>query len=87
MLISVEIPDMMAQQLRLDGPQPTRRALEMLALEGYRSGDLSHGQFAELLGLDFHEAEAFLVEHEATLGYSTADLDQDAESLREFFSR
>ena len=39
MLISIELPDPIAKQLRLDGEQGNRRALEMFALEGYRAGE------------------------------------------------
>jgi hypothetical protein len=58
MLLSVELPDPIAKQLRLDGEQGSQRALEMLALEGYRSVELSRGQVTELLGQSFYENEA-----------------------------
>lgn len=87
MLISVEVPDRFAHNLRLDGPQQGRRALEIFALEGYRSGELSRGQVSEMLGMGFHETEQFLHDHGAMLQYSARDLEQDAANLREFFSR
>lgn len=87
MLISVEVPDPIAHSLRLDGPQSGRRALEMLALEGYRSNELSRGQVGKMLGMGFHETEQFLHEHGAMLQYSVADFEQDSANLREFFSR
>jgi hypothetical protein len=52
MLVSVELPDPIAKQLHLDGEQGNRRALEIFALEGYRTGALSRGQVSELLDLD-----------------------------------
>ena len=60
MIVSVEVPDPIARQLHLDGAQGNQRALEIFALEGYRSGDLSQGQVGELLGLGFYETEGFL---------------------------
>jgi len=54
------MPDAIAHQLHLDGVDGNRRALEVLALAGYRSGDLSAGQVGELLGLGFHQTEEFL---------------------------
>lgn len=49
-----------------------------MAVEGYRSEQLSRGQVSELLGLNFWETEALLKEHEANLHYSKEDLEQDA---------
>lgn len=68
MILSVELPDSFARQLHLDGAQGQRRALEIFALDGYRSGELSQGQVGELLGLGFHETEEFLKIHNAPPG-------------------
>ncbi len=87
MLIAVEVPDPIAHSLRLDGPQSGRRALEMLALEGYRTGELSHGQVGGMLGMGFHETEKFLQDRGASLHYSIEDFEQDSANLREFLSR
>ncbi len=57
-----------------------RRALEALAVEGYRSGDLSAGQMAEMLGLSVWETEKFLKERDAYLHYSPEDLRRDMET-------
>lgn len=65
MLVSIEVPDSFARQLHLDGAAGKRRALEIFALEGLRSGDLSQGQVGELLGLGFQETEEFLQLHQA----------------------
>jgi len=51
--------------------------LEALVVEGYRSGDLSAGQVAEMLKLSVWESEKFLKEREAYLHYSGEDLRQD----------
>jgi predicted HTH domain antitoxin len=68
MIISVELPDSFARQLRLDGEHGQRRVLEIFALDGYRSGELSQGQVGELLGMSFHETEQFLQTHHAPPG-------------------
>jgi predicted HTH domain antitoxin len=60
MIVSVDVPDLIATQLHLNGEQGNRRALEMFALEGYRTGELSRGQVSELLDLEFNETERFL---------------------------
>ncbi|RYD29493.1 MAG: UPF0175 family protein [Verrucomicrobiaceae bacterium] len=87
MLVSVEIPDQIAYSLRLDGPQASRRALEMLALEGYKEGQLSRGQVSRMLDLEFNETEMFLKDHGAMLGLTAEDLEQDSANLQKFLSR
>lgn len=87
MLLSVDLPDPIAHSLRLDGPRSSQRALEMLALEGYREGELSRGQVSELLGMEFNETEAFLHRHGALLQVTAEQLDQESETLRQFLSR
>jgi predicted HTH domain antitoxin len=68
MILSVELPDAFARQMHLDGAEGPRRALEKVALEGYRSGELSQGQVGELLHMSFHETEEFLKTHNAPSG-------------------
>jgi predicted HTH domain antitoxin len=87
MTVSVDIPDPIAAQLRLDGEHGNRRALEMFALEGYRAGELSRGQVGELLGLEVNESEKFLKEHGCGLGLTFEEYERDARRLREFLAR
>ena len=86
MILTVEIPDPIARQLHLDGPEGPRRALEMIALEGYRAGELSRGQISEFLGQSFDETEAFLKEHDCGLGVTFEEYERDAQRLREFLA-
>jgi len=86
-MLSLEVPDQIAHSLRLEGPQCARRHLEILALEGYRSGELSRGQVSELLGIGFDETEAFLKKHGADLGLTMEEFEQDSANLRQFLSR
>ena len=60
MNVTVEIPDAIARQMHLDGPEAQYRTLIKLALESYRAGELSRGQVGELLNLSFGETEALL---------------------------
>jgi predicted HTH domain antitoxin len=87
MVVSVSMPDAIAVQLHLDGEQGNRRALEMVALEGYRAGELSRGQVSELLELEFNETEAFLKKHGCLQGLSFAEYEEDLRRLREFLGR
>lgn len=83
MLVSVELPDQIAKQLHLDGEQRNRRALEILALEGYRNGELSRGQVSELLGLEFNETMQFLKTRDSIRSITLEEFEQDAKRLRE----
>jgi hypothetical protein len=60
MNLTVELPDVIAHQLRLDGPDAQARAREIFALQGYESGRLSRRQVGDFLGLSFYETEVFL---------------------------
>jgi hypothetical protein len=83
MQVTLEIPDTLAAQIAAAGKDPARLALEALAIEGYRSRQLSEFQIRQLLGfatrMDVH---GFLKQHEAYLHYSLADLEQDDETAR-----
>jgi hypothetical protein len=87
MIVSVELPDSIAQSLHLDGEQGSRRALEMMVLEGYRSGGLSRGQVSELLGQTVWETESFLKDHGCGLGMSLDAFDRSTERARAFLAR
>jgi predicted HTH domain antitoxin len=55
MTITVELPDDLATH-----EDPSREALEALAIAGYRCESLSHHQAATLLGMDRFQFETFL---------------------------
>ena len=77
MKITVELPDDVAQH-----PDPGRDALEALAVAGYRSGDLSHYQARQLLGLSRFEFDGFLNERKIyDNAYSIEDLQHDLADL------
>ena len=79
MEITVQLPDDLAQH-----PEPGREALEVLAIEGYRTGALSHHQAGHLLGLSRFEFDGFLKTHEVfDHAYDVADLQQDQETMLE----
>ncbi|NOT56414.1 MAG: UPF0175 family protein [Deltaproteobacteria bacterium] len=81
MHVAVELPDDIAQQLETSWPDMPRRVLEAVAVEGYRSGVLTHGHVQRLLHLSWWETEAFLKERQAYLPYDEADLAQDRAAL------
>jgi predicted HTH domain antitoxin len=79
MQITVQLPDDLSQH-----PNPGREALETLAIEGYRSGALSHYQSAQLLGLSRMEFDGVLKERAVMEhGYDVQDLDDDLKAADE----
>jgi hypothetical protein len=81
MNLTVELPDAIAHQLRLDGPDAPARARELFALQGYESGDLSRRQVGDLLGLSFFETEAFLKAHGGQIPLTPEDVYRDVHGL------
>jgi predicted HTH domain antitoxin len=75
---SVQVPEALAKALHLDGPQLNRRALEALALDGYRTGELSRGQVSELLDLELNETMGFLKEHGCTHSLSIEEFERES---------
>ena len=83
MSITINLPEEIEFQLKEQWGDLPRRALEALALEGYRSGALSAGQVAEVFQLSAWQTESFFHERGAELDYTAEDLERDvAESER-----
>jgi predicted HTH domain antitoxin len=77
MKITVELPDDLARR-----PDPGRQALEALALEGYRSGALTHHEAGQLLQLSRFEFDALLKQRNIyDHAYDIEDFEQDRETL------
>jgi predicted HTH domain antitoxin len=81
--IAIDIPEDIARQLSEKWGSLSRGALEAIAIEGYRSGALSHAQVQRILGhASRWETDAFLKKAEVYLDYAEADLDRDLEVSR-----
>ena len=77
MKITVDLPDDVAQR-----PDPGREALEALAIEGYRSGALTHYEASQLLHVSRLEFDALLKSRKVDdHAYDVEDLEQDLETL------
>ena len=62
MLVTLNVPDDLAENLSNSNPNLSRDVLEVYALHAYRSGRLTASQFGELLHLESPAArDAFLV--------------------------
>ena len=77
MSVTIELPEEIERQLTTVWGNLSRRALEALAVEGYRTEALSAGQVAEMLNLSVWETEAFLQQRGVALHYTLEDLKQD----------
>jgi hypothetical protein len=82
MQIAITLPDPIAEQLRTRwGQDLPRHILEMVALEGYRSGVLSAYQVQQMLGFEIRdEVYGFLKEHGVPLRYTLEHLQRDREA-------
>ena len=60
MSVSIELPENLEQKLRGETENLELFAKEALAVEAYRAGKLSLGQFAELLAISQYEADGIL---------------------------
>jgi predicted HTH domain antitoxin len=79
MEVTLHIPDDIAKRLSAGGGDVSRRALEAIALEGYRDQTLTLCQVSEMLGLSRVQTEDFLGQHHVPLAViDEADLDREA---------
>jgi hypothetical protein len=82
--ISIEVPDDVASQLEAGGANLPRRTLEALALEAYRSGDITEAEVQRMLCFSSRwEVEAFLKRARAYLDINEVDLENDVAAIRQ----
>ena len=86
MTVTFDLPDDIAQALAAPGGLP-RRALEALAVDGYRQESLTQLQVGELLGLSRIESEDFLAKHVDLYSYDPSELHREAEALEQYSKR
>ena len=84
MQVTLDLPPDISEVLQGRWGDVSRRALEAVAVETYRTGVLSESQIKRLLGfenrLQFH---ALLKEHRVPYRYSELDLQDDLAAHRE----
>ncbi|MDH4453459.1 MAG: UPF0175 family protein [Verrucomicrobiota bacterium] len=82
MQVTLNIPDVIAQQLAPDVTRISRVIVENLAAQAYRSGVLSSREVSVLLGHDSRwETEDFLSAHDAWPGLSVDEAAEDSRAL------
>ena len=86
MTLLLEIPDDIAQSLGTAGDL-ARRALEMLALEGLRTGQLNKQRVRRMLGFNSRdELEAFLKAHCIYREHPAGEFERDLEAVQEWLT-
>lgn len=84
MEITLTIPDEVAAGIQNGSNLPIgRRLLEMVALEGYKSGLLTSPQVQVLLGLESRfELDGFLKAHGVLFEYSLEEIAEELETIK-----
>ena len=84
MNLTVEIPDDLAGQLGAVGGDLSRRALEALALEEYKSGHLTEDVLRRMLGFGTpYQLDGFLKAHDVWIEYTLEDFRREVDSLKQ----
>jgi hypothetical protein len=82
MNLTVEIPDDLARSLNAAGGDLSRRVLEALALEEYKSGRLSEPELRQALGFPTrYELDGFLKRNGVWIEYTVEDLERERAAL------
>jgi predicted HTH domain antitoxin len=82
--LTVHIPDDIAGRIGADGSDLSRRALEALAVEEYKSGRLSDPELSRLLGFATrYQLDGFLKSHGIFEDYTLEDFDRERQALKD----
>lgn len=81
--LTVHIPEEILPRLQAAGGDLSRRALEALALEEYRSGHITSAELRRMLGFRIrYELDGFLKDHGVRYEYTIEDFEREREGLR-----
>ena len=84
MEVTVQIPDDVARSMTSSGGDLSRRTLEALALEEFKSGHISKPELRRLLGFGTrYQLDGFLKSHGVYEDYTMEDFERDREALKE----
>ena len=86
MRVTIDVPDYIEKSFRDSGDDIARATREALAIEGYRTGKISLGDFAEMLEMGSIEALDWLGRRGIPMNYSLEDLNKDRETLGHYFA-
>ena len=81
--VTVHIPDDLACRMTDAGGDLSRRALEGLALQEYKSGHITEPELLRLLGFETrHELDGFLKAHGVYEDFTMEDFERDLADLK-----
>ncbi len=81
--VTVHIPDDLAGPLKAAAGDLSRRALEGLALEEFKSGHLTKAQLRRLLAFETrYELDGFLKAHGILMSVTAEDVRRDVQTLQ-----
>jgi hypothetical protein len=81
---SVQIPEEMAIRMSASGGDLSRRALEALALEEFKSGRITKPELRQLLGFGTrYRLDGFLKSHDVYEDYTMEDFERDRDALKQ----
>jgi hypothetical protein len=84
MELTLRIPDDLASRMKASSGDLSRRALEALALEEFKSGHITKPELRRLLGFGTrYRLDGFLKSHGVYEDYTMEDFDQDRASQRQ----
>lgn len=84
MEVTVQIPDDLANRMTAGGGDLSRRALEALAVEEFKSGHLTKPELRRLLGFETrYELDGFLKAHQVYEEYTLEDFEQERDALKD----
>lgn len=88
MSVTITMPENIESHLEAEwGKDLPRRALEALAVEGYRTGALSLGEVAEMLELSINDADGFLKSRAITAIETLEEIESDSRMLEELLAK
>jgi predicted HTH domain antitoxin len=80
--VTIELPEAIAEAFGKTAEARQRAVLEIISIEAYREGQLSHRQAGNLLGLDYWQTEDLFLKRGVPLNYTVADLEADRATLK-----
>jgi hypothetical protein len=82
--LTVQIPDELASRMSASGADLSRRALEALALEEFKSGRITKPELRRLLGFGTrYRLDGFLKAHGVYEDYTMEDFERDRDALKQ----
>ncbi|HSY47521.1 MAG TPA: UPF0175 family protein [Thermoanaerobaculia bacterium] len=84
MQVTINLPEDISVALEGQWDNVSRRSLEAIAVEAYRTGALTESQIRRLLGFETRfQVHAPLKEHQVPLRYTAADFEADLSTHRQ----